>query len=239
DHAVRLHAGRAGLRIVHRRNHFLLAGPRAHHAGCAADAGSISGDGRGADGVRGPDCRQPRGGSASGAGGSPYQLRLAMNELDPEQVATLDVLSPQSPGAVFWTQMKKSPLAIAGGVILAFFYLLALLAPFVAPYTQEEMDRQRYFHPPQRLHWVHNDGHFSLRPFVRDTTLEDRETFQYREDTSVERPVRLFVHGYDYHLLGLIPSDRHLFGVDAPGRLFIFGTDFFGLHVLSRLLYVA
>ena len=75
-------------------------------------------------------------------------------------------LSPQSPGAVFWTQMKKSPLAIAGGVLLTFFYLLALFAPFVAPYTQEEMDRQRYFHPPQRLHWVHADGHCQ-RPSVR------------------------------------------------------------------------
>ena len=51
-----------------------------------------------------------------------------MTELDPEQVTELDVLSPQSPGAVFWTQMKKSPLAIAGGVILAIFYLLALLS---------------------------------------------------------------------------------------------------------------
>ena len=52
-------------------------------------------------------------------------------------------------GVVFWTQMRKSPLAIAGGVVLAIFYLLALFAPFVAPYPQEEMDRARYFHPPQ------------------------------------------------------------------------------------------
>ena len=162
-----------------------------------------------------------------------------MTELDPEQVAEIDVLSPQSPGVVFWTQMKKSPLAIAGGVILTFFYLLALLAPFVAPYTQEEMDRQRYFHPPQRLHWVHNDGHFSVRPFVRDTRLADRETFLYQEDTSVERPVRFFVEGYRYDLFGLIPSSRHLFGVDAPGRLVLFGTDSFGRDVLSRLLYGA
>src|SRR5436853_7893623 len=99
-----------------------------------------------------------------------------MTELDPEQIVEVDVLSPPWPGAVFWSQMKKSPLAIAGGAILAVFYLLALLAPFVAPYTQEEMDRQHYFHPPQALHWVHGDGHVSLRPFVRDTTLEDRES---------------------------------------------------------------
>jgi peptide/nickel transport system permease protein len=148
-----------------------------------------------------------------------------------------DVLSPQSPGAVFWTQLKKSPLAIAGGLILAAFYFLALVAPFVAPYTQEEMDRQRYFHPPQHLHWVHADGHVSLRPFVRDTRLVDRETFEYAENPSREMPVRFFVRGYDYALFGLIPADRHLYGVDPPGRIVLFGTDSFGRDVLSRLLY--
>ena len=76
----------------------------------------------------------------------------------------LEVVSPQSPGVVFWTQMRKSPLAIAGGVVLTIFYLLALFAPFVAPYPQEEMDRAKYFHPPQALHWVRADGSFSLRP---------------------------------------------------------------------------
>jgi peptide/nickel transport system permease protein len=157
----------------------------------------------------------------------------------PEVPDTSEVLSPQSPGVVFWAQMKKSPLAIAGGGLLVFFYMLALFAPFVAPYTQEQMDRQRYFHPPQTLHWVHADGHVSLRPFVRDTRLEDRETFLYREDMSVERPVRFFVRGYEYHLFGLIPSSRHLYGVDAPGRIVIFGTDSFGRDVLSRLLYGA
>ena len=78
-----------------------------------------------------------------------------MTELNQAEAEALsDVLSPQSPGAVFWTQMKKSPLAIAGGVLLTFFYLLALFAPFIAPYPQEEMDRQNYFHPPQTLHWI-------------------------------------------------------------------------------------
>ena len=162
-----------------------------------------------------------------------------MTELDPELVADADVLSAQSPGAIFWTQMRKSPLAIAGGALLAFFYLLALFAPFIAPYTQEEMDRQKYFHPPQSLHWIHGDGHFSVRPFVRNTRLADRETFQYEEDLSSELPVRFFVRGYDYYLFSLIPSDRHLFGVDPPGRIVLFGTDSFGRDVLSRLLYGA
>jgi peptide/nickel transport system permease protein len=151
----------------------------------------------------------------------------------------LDVVAPQSPAVVFWSQMKKSPLGIAGGVVLLLFYLLALFAPFVAPYTQEEMDRARYFHPPQPLHWVRSDGSFSLRPYIREMRLVDVGSFEYAEDPQKELPLRLFVRGYDYKLFGVIPSNVHLFGVDAPGRVFLFGSDSFGRDVLSRLLYGA
>src|ERR671934_2625800 len=108
-----------------------------------------------------------------------------MTEIDPELVADL---APQSPGVVFWSQMKKSPLAIVGGALLALFYLLALLAPFVAPYPQEEMDRSKYFHPPQGLHWIDSSGRFHLGPFVRATALTDREAFRYTEVASREMP---------------------------------------------------
>jgi peptide/nickel transport system permease protein len=155
---------------------------------------------------------------------------------DPE---LLEVIAPQSPGVVFWTQMRKSPLAIAGGLVLAFFYLLALVAPFVAPYTQEEMDRARYFHPPQSLHWIRSDGSFGLRPYVRQMRLVDVGSFEYQEDPSRELPLRFFVRGYPYHLFGVIPAERHLYGVDAPGRVLLLGSDSFGRDVLSRLLYGA
>src|SRR5687768_6722360 len=107
----------------------------------------------------------------------------------------LEVVAPQSPTLVFWRQMKKSPLAIAGGAVLVVFYLLALLAPFVAPYPQEEMDRARYFHPPQALHWIHADGRFTLRPFIREMRLVDVGSFEYQEDPARELPVRFFVRG--------------------------------------------
>jgi len=151
----------------------------------------------------------------------------------------LEVVAPQSPAVVFWTQMRKSPLAIAGGIVLAIFYLMALFAPFIAPYPQEEMDRAKYFHPPQSLHWVRADGSFSLRPFVREMRVTNMSSFEYGEDPSSELPLRFFVRGYPYELFGLIPSNVHLFGVDPPGRVLLFGSDSFGRDVLSRLLYGA
>jgi peptide/nickel transport system permease protein len=149
----------------------------------------------------------------------------------------VEVVAPQSPSRVFWTQMKKSPLAIAGGVLLAVFYLLATLAPFVAPYPQEEMDRAKYFHPPQRLHWIHSDGHFSLRPYVLEARLIDVGSFEYQDDPSREMALRFFVRGAPIRMLGLVPTTVHLYGVDPPGRVFLLGSDSFGRDVVSRLLY--
>jgi peptide/nickel transport system permease protein len=150
-----------------------------------------------------------------------------------------DVIAPQSPGLVFWTQLKKSPLAIAGGTVLAIFYVLAAFAPFAAPYPQEEMDRTKYFHPPQTLHWVRADGSFSIRPFVREMRLVDVGSFRYEEDSGRELPLRFFVRGYSYVLFGLIPSNLHLYGVDPPGRVQLLGTDSAGRDLVSRLLYGA
>jgi peptide/nickel transport system permease protein len=149
----------------------------------------------------------------------------------------IDETPPQSPWRVFWRQLRKSPLAIMGGLLLAVFYLMALFAPFLAPYSQEEMDRQRYFHPPTRLHWVDAHGGVHLTPFVRATRLVDLGSFRYEDDDAVGFPVKFFVRGARYDLLGFIPGDRHLFGVDPPGRIYLFGSDSFGRDVFSRLLY--
>ena len=145
-------------------------------------------------------------------------------------------LPPQSPARIFWRQLRKSPVAIWGGVVLGFFYACALFAPFLAPYPQEEMDRQRYFHPPQRLHWIDSNGRFHVWPFVRDTRLADPGAFRYEEGTRGV-PLKLFVSGAPYKLFGLIPTRRHLYGVEAPSRVYLLGTDSMGRDVLSRLLY--
>jgi peptide/nickel transport system permease protein len=42
--------------------------------------------------------------------------------------------------------------------------------------------------------------------------------------------------GEPYRLLGL-RLDRHLFGVDRPGRIFLFGADLYGRDAFSRILY--
>jgi peptide/nickel transport system permease protein len=146
---------------------------------------------------------------------------------------------PRSPGQLFWRQFRRSPMAVAGGTILIVLYALALFAPFIAPYPQDEMDRDRYFHPPQKLHWIDASGRFHAFPFAYATELADPANLTYREDTSRPMPIRLFAKGYEYKLVGLFPTDRHLFGVDPPGRFYPLGADPFGRDILSRLLFGA
>ncbi|MFQ5789141.1 MAG: ABC transporter permease, partial [Acidobacteriota bacterium] len=60
-----------------------------------------------------------------------------------------------------------------------------------------------------------------------------------QEDTTSRLPLRFFVRGSSYQILGLFSSRWHLFGVDEPGRVFILGTDSVGRDYFSRLLYGA
>ena len=152
-------------------------------------------------------------------------------------VAGEGVLPPQSPAVLFWRQFRKSHLGVLGGAVLVVLYGLACFAPFIAPYPQDEMDRERFFHPPQPLHWVDETGRFHLVPFVRPTTLSDPGNLAYREAKDQRQPLRFFVRGARYRLLGFLAADRHLYGVDPPGRVYLLGADPFGRDVLSRLLY--
>ena len=54
-------------------------------------------------------------------------------------------------------------------------------------------------------------------PYVRDMRVADMGSFEYEEDRARELPVRFFVRGDPYELLGFLPSNIHLFGVDRAG----------------------
>ena len=143
--------------------------------------------------------------------------------------------APESPGRMFWRQLRRSPLAVAGGILLLVLYGMAALAPFLAPYGESDIDRERFFHPPTPLQFRHADGGWTLRPFVYGTRGGLDQT--YIVDRTQEHPVRLFPRGARYRLWGLWTTDRHLYGVEPPARIFLLGADETGRDVWTRLLF--
>lgn len=138
-----------------------------------------------------------------------------------------------------WWRFKKHKLAVVSLFIVAFFYLVAIFADFLAISDPHATDARRSFIPPQSIQWFDN-GTFS--PHVNGLKgTRDMRTFKlvYAPDPNKKLPVRFFRRGYDYHLFGFIPANVHLLGVEggeAVDGLFLLGTDQLGRDLYSRLV---
>ena len=155
----------------------------------------------------------------------------------------------------------KNRVAAIGFWFLMFLFLISIFAEFLAPYppsagSKEGKDRKYTYGPPQIVHIFDQDG--LTRPYV-----EDRQTKYSLTSGEMQRKYRVegtkkykvldkfkenetigtlslsfFVHGSSYRLLGLLPTDIHLFGATDPKRkVHLFGTDKFGTDLFSQCLY--
>ena len=148
-------------------------------------------------------------------------------------------LRARTPRALAWRQLRKHRIAMIGGAILAALYILMLFADFVAPYSLDFADRERFYHPPIIPRFIGAGGRVHLLPFVYATSLDNAGLRTYRTDPTQEYPVHFLAQGERYRMLWLIPTTIHLFGVDPPGRVFLLGTDQFGRDMFSRILFGA
>jgi peptide/nickel transport system permease protein len=119
---------------------------------------------------------------------------------------------------------------------LGVLHAAILLAGFIAPYDEAAQNREMPFAPPARIHFVDSAGHFHTRPFVYGWKHPQDEMSVYEVDQSQIYPLRFFATGSSYKLAGLIRTETHFFGVDAPATIYLFGTDQFGRDVFSRTL---
>jgi peptide/nickel transport system permease protein len=116
---------------------------------------------------------------------------------------------------------------------LATLHLALLCAGFIAPYDPVAQNRELPYAPPTHLH-LHDASGWHLRPFVYRWTMEDEG---YHEDKSRSFPLHLLAKGTPYKFLGIFETTWHLFGVDPPASIALFGTDGFGHDEFSRVLY--
>lgn len=131
----------------------------------------------------------------------------------------------------------RNRAALVGGVVIVLLYLIAAFANFVAPYSLENRFFQYLYAPPQGIHLIH-DG--KLQPYVYGIKVTVRPTDLrkvYTVDQNKVIPIHFFVHGEPYRLLGVIPTDLHLFGVAGKtDAVLLLGTDRQGRDLFSRII---
>jgi peptide/nickel transport system permease protein len=150
--------------------------------------------------------------------------------------------------ASYWQLVRwrflKHKMAVISLVVLVFFYLIAIFAEFVAPYDPEQFIVQYKLAPPSAIRIRDAEGNLHW-PFVYKINRErDPETLRslYVDDETVRYPIRFLVRGFEYKLLGLFPTDLHLFGLSVPQEeqgVFLNGADRLGRDLFSRMCYGA
>lgn len=132
--------------------------------------------------------------------------------------------------------MKNKRKIVYALAFLLSLHLAILFAGFVAPQDPTAQNRDFPFVPPTRLHFVDARGHMHLRPFVYQWVARPDGLYEYDESREREYSLHFFVRGSQYKIAG-IESHTHLFGVEAPGQVFLAGTDNYGRDQFSRILY--
>ena len=142
---------------------------------------------------------------------------------------------------LMWWRFRKHKVAVASALIVIGFYLVVVGADFLAYADPNTSEAQRSLMPPQRIHWF-DGGRFA--PYVHGLKgARDPQSFKrvYRADPDAKIAIRFFARGFEYRFLGVIPTTRHLIGVDgdrdAANTIFLLGTDVQGRDLWSRLMF--
>lgn len=174
-------------------------------------------------------------------GSPPYDQEEVPQSVEYAQAANVSGdIGQLSIWRLMWRRFLRNRLAVGGAVVLFFMYIVIIFAPFFAPYDHLLSNEDFVARAPQRPRFFDAQGNFHLRPFVYGTTTTlDTENLDWVHEDDPEQiyPIHFFVKGKPYKLFGLIKSDRHLYGVEEPGTVFLLGTDRNGRDMVSRIIY--
>jgi peptide/nickel transport system permease protein len=140
-----------------------------------------------------------------------------------------------------WWRFQKHRLALVSAGVIAFIALIALTPEFFSTHPPHATSARNAYIPPQFVR-IFDDGRLSW-PFVYGVEGQrNPRTLGMEWAIAPERkiPIQLFVRGYPYSLLGIIPTNIHLIGPadDAQVEGFhLLGTDRLGRDQWSRLMY--
>jgi peptide/nickel transport system permease protein len=136
-------------------------------------------------------------------------------------------------------QLLRDKFALTGLIILIIMYMSITFADFFSIYPKDFSDRHLSYAPPSQVFVINQQGQLSLPYTYSYKRSFNAENFRmdYRLDRSEKYYLKFLTKGFEYKLLGIIPSNTHLIGIEKAGRLFFLGTDINGRDNFSRLLY--
>lgn len=147
-----------------------------------------------------------------------------------------------SQGQLIWARFRGNRTAMIAAWALVLMILMGLFAPFLSPYDPTIAGRdENYENGAPQLPRFWDENGFSAVPFIYATERERSIKTNFRWVVTENRDkrlfVRFFVRDWDYKLLGVIPGNIHLFGVDEGGKIHLFGTDGSGKDIFGRTLH--
>lgn len=139
-----------------------------------------------------------------------------------------------------WWRFRKHRLALICSVVVAVIAIVALFPGFFSTQDPNATKASKAFMPPQGLH-LFDDGRLRLFVYgVKGARNPKTLQMEWQLDTTKKFPIHFFARGYSYEVLGVFPTDIHLFGVPTSqeeAEVHILGTDRLGRDQWSRLMY--
>ncbi|MBE0581837.1 ABC transporter permease [Devosia sp.] len=149
----------------------------------------------------------------------------------------------ESQFGLMWRRFRQHRLALVSLWVVAAFYLVAVLAEFLAPTDPSAYSARYTYAPPQGIQLIATepDGSWSFQLHVNGYKTEIdpvalRRTFVIDPEERI--PVQFFVPSKPYLLAGFIPMSVKLMGVTEPrAPFYVLGADRLGRDLLSRLIH--
>lgn len=166
----------------------------------------------------------------------------ALDAVTPTATEAEERVSLASNWKLVWWRFKKHRLAMISCAVVILFYLVVLFPDFFSTQDPEATAASLAFIPAQYVALF--DGP-RLRPWVPAVAGKRNPVtlrMEWQIDETHRIPVRFFVRGYSYTVLGLFETDIHLLGTGngtgegSQNRAYLLGTDRLGRDQWSRLM---